>query len=408
MNLALTGLRVVDFGQGVAGPYCAQLLADQGAEVIKIEPPRGDWSRTMGAKGPGGLSGTFISVNRNKRGLCLDFAHDEARAVARALALRADVVVESFRPGVMERLGLGHESLAEPNPRLVYCSITGFGPDGPNVDLPAGDSIMQAYGGLMSIIGERDGTPLRVGNVVSDMVAGMHAHAGVLLALLQRGTTGAGRRVRVSLLDAIVAFQAPPITEYLLTGSPPRRLGNDHPLIAPSGAARTRDGLISYTVLDHQWTRFCEGVGRPALAGDPRFADSPTRQRNRAALAKILDAVFLERSSGDWLATLRGIDVLCAPINDYAALVQDPQVVHNRIVGKTADGDGNPIPMLRNPLHPAGDAPAYAAPPRIGEHSRRILAEELGYDAEAVQALVDSRAVREPMRDPAGATEVRA
>lgn len=385
MGLPLEGLRVLDFGQGVAGPYCAQLLGDQGADVLKVEPPRGDWSRTMGVKDTAGLSGTFASVNRNKRGLCLDFKHSEAVEIARRLALKADVVVESFRPGVMDRLGLGYEALRAENPSLIYCTITGFGETGPNVELPAGDSTMQAYGGLMSIIGERNGGPLRVGNVVSDMLSGMNAFAGVLLALIDRKVTGAGRRVSVSLLDSIVAFQAGPLTEYLLTGIKPERVGNEHPLIAPSGSVYTSDGVITFTVLAHQWERFCNGIDRPNLAVDPRFADSVTRQRNRGALRDELAPVFRARTTAQWIRKLREIDILCAPINEYPDLVKDHQVLHNELIGSVPDSDGKPIPMLKNPIRLEGVAPHYTAPPRIGEHTREILAAELGYDEKAIE-----------------------
>ncbi len=393
MSQPLGGLKVLDFGQGVAGPYCAQLLGDHGADVIKIEPPRGDWARTMGAQDGSGLSGTFVSVNRNKRGLCLDLQQPGAVDIARALAQQADVIVESFRPGVMDRLGLGQAALRATNPRLVFASVTGFGESGPNVDLPAGDSIMQAYGGLMSIIGERDAGPLRVGNVVSDMLAGTNAFSGVLLALLKRTATGAGDGVHVSLLDSIVAFQAPPITEFLLTGSTPRRLGNEHPLIAPSGAARTRNGQINYTVFDHQWLVFCEGMGLPALARDPRFADTGGRQTNRDALNAELATVFATRDSAEWIALLRGIDVLCAPINDYPALLQDAQVQHNGIVTTTDAADGGTVPMVRNPVRLDGHAQTLAPPPRLGEHSLDILAHDLRLDAAQVAQLVGTGAV---------------
>ena len=391
MSLPLAGVAVLDFGQGVAGPYCGQLLADQGAAVIKVEPPRGDWAREMGARDARGLSGTFASVNRNKRGLCLDMKQAEARAVARRLALQSDVVLESFRPGVMERLGLGCDDLRRENPRLVYCAVTGFGESGPNVGLPAGDSTMQAYGGLMSIVGERDGAPLRVGNVVSDMLAGMNAYSGVLLALLRRTATCEGARIGVSLLDSLVAFQAPPLTEYLLTGELPRRQGNEHPLIAPSGAVRTRDGHIVYTVLDHQWQRFCDGLGLAAVAADARFATSAARQKNRADLAETLSPAFLARSSAEWLVHLRALDILCSPINDYAALREDAQVRHNGLIG-SAGG----VPSIRNPVRLGGEAAhpphiphiPHRAPPACGEHTRDILAAELRMTSADIERLV--------------------
>jgi crotonobetainyl-CoA:carnitine CoA-transferase CaiB-like acyl-CoA transferase len=389
----LHGVRVLDFGQGVAGPYCAQLLADQGADVVKIEPLRGDWSRTMGDPGTHGQSGVFVSVNRGKRGISLDLRQAEAVEIVLGLAAKADVVVESFRPGVMGRLGLGRTDLRRINPALVYCSVTGFGPDGPNVDLPAGDSTMQAYGGLMSIIGERGGQPLRVGNVVSDMLAGMNAFSGVLLALLQRGKGAPGSDVEVSLLDSIVAFQAPPLSEFLMTGRLPERLGNDHPLIAPSGTIRTSDGAISFTVFDHQWQAFCERLGLPQVAVDPRFASSGDRQKNRDDLRVILEPVFAGGTRAHWLDRLRTMDVLCAPINDYRELVADPQVRHNALFGRT-EGEDCSYPAIRNPIRLSGEAVgASSAPPRLGEHTRDILERSCGIAPRRIDELLARKVV---------------
>jgi crotonobetainyl-CoA:carnitine CoA-transferase CaiB-like acyl-CoA transferase len=391
-SLPLQGLRVLDFGQGVAGPYCSQLLGDHGAEVIKIEPPRGDWCRTLGAEAPSGFTGAFISVNRNKRGLCLDLKHEQAVRIAHELAIKADVVLESFRPGVMERLGLGYEAIRAENPKLVYCDVTGFGSSGPNVDLPATDSTMQAYGGLMSINGELDGEPLRVGNVVSDMLAGMNAFSGVLLALLSRGVAGKGRRVSVSLLDSIVAFQAPTISEYLVTAKPPRRVGNQHPLSAAAGVYRTRDGAISFTVMERKWERFCAGLGLDGLAGDSRFATGGARMRHREALREVLVPMFLAKSTGEWLSILRGMDLNCAPINEYPELLKDPQVVHNGLLAAFAEGG---LPTLRTPVRLEGEAPRLGAPPRKGEHSNQILEQDLGYDTARIAQLNGSGAVHQ-------------
>lgn len=398
-GLPLAGVRVLDFGQGIAGPYCAQLLGDHGADVIKVEPPRGDWSRTMGAAQPGGMTGSFLAVNRNKRGLCLDLRHERARAMARGLADRADVIVESFRPGVMERLGLGYAPLREAHPRLVYCNVTGFGDSGPNVDVPASDSVMQPYGGLMSINGERDGVPLRMGNVVSDMLAGMHAFSGIVLALLDRAATGSGRRVGVSLLDAIVAFQASPLSEYLVTGETPQRLGNDHPMTTPSGAFATKDGAICVTVMEHMWPAFCEGLGVAHIAHDDRFADNARRRRNRDALRELLTPIFATRTSASWIDVLRALDILCAPIHDYPALVADPQVQHNALLQWIGGGDGR-VPMVRNPVRLEGEPLRLSPPPRMGEHSREILANELGYGDDAIAAAVSAGCVLEHQSPP--------
>lgn len=390
----LKGLTVLDFGQGVAGPYCGQLLGDYGADVIKIEPPRGDWARQMGIRDAHGNSGTFVSVNRNKRGVVLDLAHDEAREIVRQLVRRSDIVVESFRHGVMDRLQLGYDVLAALNPALVYVAVTGFGTSGPNTDLPAGDSTMQAYGGLMSIVGERDGSPLRVGNVVSDMIAGTNAFSGALLALLQRMSTGKGSRVDVSLLDSIVAFQAPPLTEFLLTGRPPSRSGNEHPLIAPSGVARASDSSFVYTVLGHQWERFCRAVGLEKLHDDPCFSTAENRLHNRQELNECLAGEFARRSTADWLDRFREAGILCAPIQDYPALVRDPQVVHNGLVRTLAE-DGRPaVPTIRNAVR-IDDMPEEASPPpKLGQHTAEILGSELGLDPQAIVELAEKGAIR--------------
>lgn len=377
----LSDLRVLDFGQGVAGPYCAQLLGDRGADVIKIEPKHGDWSRGMGMADEFGTTGTFLSVNRNKRGMSLDLRQEESAAVAWDLALRADVVVESFRPGVMDRLGLGYESLRPLNAGLVFCSVSGFGSSGPSAHRPAGDSTMQAYGGLMSIIGEPGGPPLRVGNVVSDMLGGTNAFTGVLMALLARTADGMGRRVGTSLFDSMVAFQAPPLTEYLLTGALPARAGNQHPLIAPSGAFSTADGHITLTVLSHQWERFCHGLGLDRLADDSRFATSNARQANRRELNDILGPVFAGSPCQEVLSRLEAMDILCSPINNYADVVADEQFRHNELV-REAHGSG--LPMVANPVTVDGDKVAYAAPPALGEHNRNVLSQDLGWDNDAI------------------------
>ena len=379
---------MLDFGQGVAGPYCGQLLGDQGADVIKIEPPRGDWSRSMGIQDETGLSGTFLSANRNKRSLCLDLRQPEGIALARQIAGSVDVIIESFRPGVMQRLGLDSAVLREANPRLVFCSVTGFGPAGPNVHLPAGDSIMQGYGGLMSIVGERDGQPLRVGNVVSDMLAGMNAFSGVLLALMQRQLSGRGKDVHVSLLDSIVAFQGPPLSEFLLTGKEPRRLGNVHPLIAPSGAVEASDGQIMLTVLDHQWVGFCERIEMPHFSVDPRFATSSARQQNRDELSDELAPIFRTRGKREWILALRALDVLCSPINLYPDLLADPQVIFNGLIGVASDASGRSLPNLRNPIRLEGEELCHRSAPKLGEHTREILQGVCGCDTAKVSDLL--------------------
>jgi crotonobetainyl-CoA:carnitine CoA-transferase CaiB-like acyl-CoA transferase len=387
MNSPLRGIRVVDFGQGVAGPYCGRLLAEYGADVIKIEPPRGDWSRQMGVQSQSGASGTFVAVNWNKRGVCLDLNRSQHLGVARDLVRTADVVVESFRPGVMRRFALNWESAKVVNPALIYCQISGFGQSGPNVALPGGDSIMQAYGGLMSIVGEEDGPPMRVGNVVSDMLAGANAFSGVLMALLGRQHTGLGQRVTTSLLRSMIAFQAPMITEYLMTGVLPGRHGNQHPLISPSGAFETADGYVTMTVLAHQWPRFCRQMGLDRLAEHALFATSNLRQENRHELRSLLAPIFLKHTTQVWVDRLRADDILCAPIHDYALLTQDAQVVHECLIQQNIQSGlpnvGSPVDM--EPSLPRENVLQQRHPPQLGEHTAEVLKDVLGWEDRDVQ-----------------------
>jgi crotonobetainyl-CoA:carnitine CoA-transferase CaiB-like acyl-CoA transferase len=389
----LKGMRVVDFGQGVAGPYCAMLLGDFGADVIKVEPFRGDWSRSMGSQVTATDTTTYLSVNRNKRSIRLDLSKPAGRNIARALVARGDVLVESFRPGVMDRMELGFEALQAQHPRLIYCSVTGYGPDGPYADAPAGDSTMQAVGGLMSIIGEADGTPLRVGNVVSDMLAGMHAFEAVLLSTLERGITGKGGRAQVSLFDTILAFQAPPLMEFLMTGQQPQRTGNSHPLLSPSGTVRVIDGLVTFTVLQHQWGAFCSFLGSPQLADDPRFATNDARVANRAALMEIVQSRFSGCDTEAAVARMRAADVLCAPVNSYPDIVADPQVLHNRILRQVAHRTLGEVPIVANPIHLSGEVRTPTAPPGLGEHTREILTDDLNMNAAEINQLISEKAV---------------
>lgn len=381
---ALAALKVLDFGQGVAGPYCGQFLADFGADVIKVEPPRGDWSRAMGTG-----EGVFYSVNRNKRGICLDLRDLDVQDLVRAAAEEVDVIIESFRPGVMSKFGLDYATLSRLNPKLIYCSITGFGSSGPNVDLPAGDSIMQAYAGLMSINGEQDGPPLRLGNVVSDMLAGMNGFSGVLLALLARASSSHGQHVQISLLNSLVAFQAPPLTEFLRTNIPPERVGNNHPLIAPSGSIATKDGSITFTVFDHQWSNFCNGLGLEYLKHNPHYESSQARQRYRYSLNEILAPIFKLRTSKEWINKLQQMDVLCAPVNSYSDVISDPQVIYNELIGILPTSHGDVSPNIANPITVAGQLDHGRAAPALGEHTAQVLSGTWGVSRERMNMLFE-------------------
>jgi crotonobetainyl-CoA:carnitine CoA-transferase CaiB-like acyl-CoA transferase len=391
MSAPLTGLRVIDFGQGAAGPYCGQLLADFGADVIKVEPPRGDWGRTLGRIDPiTGLSSTHLALNRNKRSVVLDLTQPRGLELAESLCVGADVVLESFRPGVMERLRLDAASLRARTPRLVYVSITGFGATGPLASRPASDSMMQPFAGLMSVIGGPDDPPMRVGNVVSDMLAAGNAFSAVLLALLRRSTTGIGGHVEVNLLDSLVAFQATGLTEYLVTGEPPPRPGNRHPLIGASGVAACADGYFAVGVLDHYWPTFCRTLGLDGLLHDARFAEAAARLKHQAELWSILEPVFAARTVQDLIDQLSGVGIVCGPVNDYSTLVQEPQVQHNRLITRVGDVPSDMFPMIAAPLGLDGVEPRYERPPALGSHTAEVLT-ELGVDPEELETLLTAR-----------------
>jgi crotonobetainyl-CoA:carnitine CoA-transferase CaiB-like acyl-CoA transferase len=382
----LAGRRLLDFSQGVAGPSCAMLLGDLGADVIKVEPPEGDWARGVGHQLAPGESSAHLSLNRNKRSICLDLKQPKGRDVAVRLAARSDIIVQNFRPGVMEKFGLGYESLAATNPRLIYASIFGFGEEGPLAGAPATDSTMQAFGGLMSINGDGDGPPLRMGNMVSDMLAGSYLSQGVLAALLCMANTGRGQRVNVSLLDALVAFQAPPVVEFALTGQVPARSGRQHPMIAPSGTYPVKDGFITLVATQQLWRKFCMAVGQPELALDERFATAQARLVNRALLQEIIAPFFAQRTQAEVLELSRLHDLVCAPINDYAALLKHEQVAANQLLGHWQHARLGQVPGIRNPVRYGDMVSPWGAPPLLGEHTRQVLAAELGMNDAEIDA----------------------
>lgn len=388
----LSGRLVLDFSQGVAGPSCAMLLADLGANVIKIEPPEGDWARGVGHQVVPLESTAHLSLNRNKRSVCLDLRKKEGCAIARQLAQRSDIVVQNFRPGVLEKFGLGYDDLVVGNPRLIFASILGFGEEGPLAGAPATDSTMQAFGGLMSINGDQGGPPLRMGNMVSDMLAGSYLSQGVLAALLYLGQTGRGQRVNVSLLDALVAFQAAPITEYAMTGVLPVRSGRRHPMIAPSGTYAVKDGLITLVATSQLWSKFCLAIQRAELATDPRFATAEARLQNRDLLDKIIAPFFAKLTKEEALGLARKHDLVCAPINDYAELLQHEQASANQLMRTWSHERLGRISTARNPVQYESFATNWNRPPLLGEHTREVLSAELGMDGLSIDALIKSGA----------------
>jgi crotonobetainyl-CoA:carnitine CoA-transferase CaiB-like acyl-CoA transferase len=374
----LDGLLVVDLTRVLSGPYCTMLLADMGARVIKIEQPgKGDDTRAWGPPFQGGESAYFLSINRNKESLALDIKQPRGREFLERLLGRADVLVENFRPGTMARLGLGHAAIAPRFPRLVYCSISGFGQSGPRREQPGYDAVMQAEGGLMSITGEADGPPYRLGVAISDIVTGMFAAQGITLALLARERTGQGQLVDISMLDATAALLTYQAAIYFATGKPPVRMGNRHPTIVPYETFEGSDGAFVLAVgNDEQWRRFCTTAGIDALANDARFATNRDRVAHYAELKPVLESHLRTRPRDEWIRVLTAAGIPCGSVRDIGEVLGDPQVAARNMIQTVDHQTLGSINVLGTPLKLSETPGAVRqAPPTLGQHTDAILRE---------------------------------
>jgi crotonobetainyl-CoA:carnitine CoA-transferase CaiB-like acyl-CoA transferase len=363
---ALGRLRILDFSRVLAGPLATMTLADLGAEVTKVERPgAGDDTRSWGPPHDAAGEATYFqAVNRNKRSVALDLGDPEDLAEARRLALAADVVVENFRPGVMAKLGLDYESLAAENPRLVFCSITGFGGAGAGAELPGYDLLVQALGGLMSITGEPDGEPLKVGVALVDVVAGLYAAIGVLAALEHRRESGEGQMVEVDLLSALLAGLVNQASAYTVAGVVPERMGNRHPSIAPYELLRCGEGELVLAVgNDRQFAALCEVIGAPKLAGKGRFATNPARVENRDELHSLLEHSLAARPAAEWVELLRARRVPAGVVNDVGAAFDFAEQLGLDPVVEIPREDGSPVRLPRNPIRLSKTPPGYRLPP---------------------------------------------
>ena len=388
--LAYEGLRVVDLSQGVAGPHCGMLLALQGADVIKVEPPDGDWGRAIGRR-HGDFSAYGVAFNRGKRSLAIDLKHDRGRELVLRLVGRADVVVENNRPGVSARLGLDYESVRRVNPDVVYASITGFGPEGPNRDRPATDSILQSYSGLMSINRDSAGLPQRIGVLVIDVVTGLYAGQAVATALYRRATRGGGRHVNVSLMDAIGAVQAGKMIEYHLEGP------ESQPGGVPVATFETADGYMTINARrDPHFAALCKILDLDALPVDERYATVEARVANQAELMPLLRARVKAMATDEIDAALTAGDVLHAPVNDYRRYFDDAHVDATGAIAWVDHPQVGRVPLHRIPGVPEPrPGSAMASSPRVGEHSRQVL-EELGLAGAEIDTLEAARTIRAP------------
>ena len=378
---ALDGLKVVDLTRVLAGPFCTMLLGDMGADVIKVEEPEhGDDSRGWAPFIADGWSSYFIGVNRNKRSLALNLKSPDGPEVLRRLAKWADVIVENFRPGALERLGVGYAQLSALNSRLIFASVTGYGHTGPRSDLAGYDPVLQAEAGLMSITGPADGPPSRVGVAMTDYLAGQFMFSSILLALRDRDRTGSGQAIDIALFDSILATMTLPAGIYFATGRKPGRIGNRHPSIAPCETFRVLDGDVMVCAGNPRlWLQFCEAIGRPELPEDPRFISNTTRLEHRSTLADIVESAIARWTVDRLLERLEARGVPCGRVRSIDEVLADPQVAARGMVVTMPHAELGSVSMIGNPMVLAGSPASYRLPPPgLGEHSAMILG-ELGY-----------------------------
>jgi crotonobetainyl-CoA:carnitine CoA-transferase CaiB-like acyl-CoA transferase len=382
-------VRVIDLTRVLAGPFCSMSLGDMGAEVIKIEEPgKGDDTRGW-PPFVGGEATYFLSVNRNKKSLTLNMKAPEGQEILRKLLASADVVLENFRPGTMERLGFGYEALRKANPRLVYCSISGFGESGPEASRPGYDLIVQGESGIMDLTGFPDGPPVKTGNSIADLASGTMAAHGVVLALLARERTGAGQKVEIAMLEVMAALLTYQGQGYLTTGASPRRRGNQHPSIVPYEVFEAADGYLTVGVANNSlWTRFCQGIGHPELATDARFDTETRRVEHRDVLVPMLGAIFRTAPAAEWLARLERAGVPAGKIKSVGEALESEHLRARGAIVTVNHPTAGRMRMVGPPIRLHGTPAEAATPaPLLGEHTDEVLTKLLGYSSNAVAEL---------------------
>ena len=396
MSKPLDGLRVIDFSRQMAGPYAGVVLADFGADVVKVETlPHGDPSRRTGVALVGDQSAFFLMWNRGKRSIALDMRRPEGLEIVQELIAGADVVLENYRPGVADEIGIGYEQMSRRNPRLIHCSVSGFGPVGPMRTYPATDPIIQGMSGLMSMTGDPDGAPALVGIPIADFTGAVLAAQGILLAVISRGTTGKGQKVDTALLFGVLSALQPRLATFWATGEEPGRHGSAHNQVVPYQAFQTADGWAMAGIWgDGDWPRFCEAVGLTDLVADARFATSTDRLANKADLAGLLEPPFLTRTTDDWAERFREAGALFGPVLTVSQIFDHPQVAAAGIVRSVDHPTLGPIPQFGPPVW-LSDTPGGVSlpPPLLGQHTAEILS-GIGYPTDRITALEESGVVR--------------
>ncbi|MBP0445772.1 CoA transferase [Roseomonas sp. SSH11] len=388
---ALNGLKVLDLTRVLAGPTCTQMLGDLGAEVIKIERP-GAGDDTRGFAPPyvpnTRESAYFVGVNRNKKSVTLDIAKPEGQAIIHRLLGECDILVENFKVGALAKYGLGWDDLKDRYPRLIYCSITGFGQTGPYAPRPGYDALIQAMGGVMSLTGEIEGEPQKVGVPVADLFSGLYGCIGVLAAVNHRHATGQGQRIDIGMLDTSVAWLANQASNFIATGENPPRLGNQHPNIVPYQVFPSKDGYIVLSVgNDPTFERFCKLTGQEALLQDERFATNAARVQNRQLVTDTLTPVMRSRTTKEWVAALEAAKIGCGPINTLKDVFEDPHVKAREVIVDMDHASGERVQVIANPVRLSATPPSYrSAAPILGQHTEEVLG-QLGLGADEVAKL---------------------
>ena len=391
MIRVLSGVRVLDLSRILTGPFCSMILADLGAEVIKVENPEGgDDTRSWGPPFLGGESAYFLCVNRNKKSMTLNLTNEKGRQILYKVAEKCDIVVENFSPGVAERIGVDYGAIRKVNPRVIYCSISGFGQDGVYSDHPAYDIVIQGMSGLMSVTGEPDRPPVRIGVAISDIGAGMYAAMAILSGLILREKTGRGQYIDISLLDSTVSWMTYMAANYFASGEIPKPMGSEHPNIVPYQCFKAGDGKYLTLAVgnDRIWIKFCSALARDDLSGNPHYATNPQRVKNRKELIPLLAEVFLKKSRDEWVDILLKQGIPCGPVYTIDEVFADPQILHRKMLLEISHPKAGNIRQIGNPLKFSDVTEESDAPPSLlSQHTAEILRNLVGCSDQTIKQL---------------------